>query len=167
MKSDVAVTLLLLNAKIVIPSPLSNTLSLPLLLLCRFEVQPDLLLTMPDPAVEGLWRYMGLPQLQKPPGFSGSVILLSDAHKKAMFEMLPGGATNEVTVEKLFHCTTKNANTEEFHQLCDGKGATISIFQSDTGYVFGGYNPSSWTSAREEQVKSLSLCLLFSYNHFS
>ena len=28
--------------------------------------------------------------------------------------------------------------------MCDNKGPTLSIIQSDTGYLFGGYTPTSW-----------------------
>ncbi|CAF1446238.1 unnamed protein product, partial [Didymodactylos carnosus] len=37
---------------------------------------------------------------------------------------------------------------EDFHRLCDGKGATMTIIQSndDPGYLFGGYTTVSWSS---------------------
>jgi hypothetical protein len=31
-----------------------------------------------------------------------------------------------------------------FHRCCDGKGRTITIVESDQGYIFGGYTPLAW-----------------------
>jgi hypothetical protein len=35
----------------------------------------------------------------------------------------------------------------KFHSLCDGKGATLTVVESTSGYVFGGYNPKSWNTS--------------------
>ena len=36
----------------------------------------------------------------------------------------------------------------KFHELCDNRGATVSIIKSKCGKVFGGYTSASWTSVR-------------------
>ena len=33
----------------------------------------------------------------------------------------------------------------EFHSLCDSKGATLTVVKSTTGFIFGGYTSLSWT----------------------
>jgi len=33
----------------------------------------------------------------------------------------------------------------DFHEKCDGKGPTVTIIKSTTGYVFGGYTDVSWS----------------------
>jgi hypothetical protein len=35
---------------------------------------------------------------------------------------------------------------EDFHRLCDGKGATLTLVRSEAGYVFGGYTSEPWMS---------------------
>ena len=44
---------------------------------------------------------------------------------------------------------------KKFHQLCDNKGATLTIIRSG-GYVFGGFNPNSWQSAAGQPVADLT-----------
>jgi len=34
----------------------------------------------------------------------------------------------------------------QFHSLCNNVGPTVMIVRSSGGYLFGGYNPTSWTS---------------------
>ena len=35
----------------------------------------------------------------------------------------------------------------DFHNKCDGKGATVTVVESTTGHIFGGYNPVAWNSS--------------------
>lgn len=44
----------------------------------------------------------------------------------------------------LYKATRDGFGKEDFHRMCDGKGPTISIIESDKGYQFGGYTPISW-----------------------
>ena len=44
----------------------------------------------------------------------------------------------------LYKATRDGFGAHNFHDLCDGKGATISIIKSDTNKVFGGYTPIKW-----------------------
>ncbi|CAF1460978.1 unnamed protein product [Didymodactylos carnosus] len=47
-----------------------------------------------------------------------------------------------------------------FHQACDGKGPTITVFQSQQGgYLFGGYTSIPWSS--QNAVKADSKAFLF------
>jgi hypothetical protein len=36
--------------------------------------------------------------------------------------------------------------TFKFHELCDDKGPTITIFKSKAARVFGGFTQESWSS---------------------
>ena len=40
--------------------------------------------------------------------------------------------------------TRDGAMAIDFHSRCDNKGATFSLFKSDSGRRFGGYASSSW-----------------------
>lgn len=50
------------------------------------------------------------------------------------------------SLELLYRGSRDGLETAVFHQLCDGKGPTLSIFKSTEGYVFGGFNGASWAS---------------------
>jgi len=102
---------------------------------------------MPDPSLKDLWMFLGLPTTD----FAKSTILLADAHKKAVYDMLPGAETDGAAVEMLHRFSGSDASdssAEEFHKACDGKGATITVIRSTNGYILGGYNPVSWSSVR-------------------
>lgn len=59
----------------------------------------------------------------------------------------------------LYKASDNNWSAEFFHDLCDNKGATITIIQNDYGNIFGGYTSISWTSDR--QYKSDPAAVLF------
>lgn len=48
----------------------------------------------------------------------------------------------------LYRGTRDTFKAPKFHELCDGKGATISIIKSKCGKVFGGYTSTAWSSVR-------------------
>lgn len=46
-------------------------------------------------------------------------------------------------------------SVEEFHNRCDLKGPTIMIIKTDTGHIFGGFNPFDWKNEfRYEETTS-------------
>ena len=51
-----------------------------------------------DPSAKGLWKYLGLEPVVAPAPlvFAESTILLTDDHKKAVFEMLSGAETESL-----------------------------------------------------------------------
>ncbi|KAF2071428.1 hypothetical protein CYY_007252 [Polysphondylium violaceum] len=56
-----------------------------------------------------------------------------DENKKTYFEFL-------------YKASEEDFSTSAFHSSCDGKGATITLIETTTGDVFGGYNSQSWNS---------------------
>ena len=66
----------------------------------------------------------------------------------------PDLITNEVFViwpqikqtELLYRMNRDGCTPEVFHKLCDNRGATMLLVKANNGYVFGGYNPTSWFS---------------------
>lgn len=48
---------------------------------------------------------------------------------------------------RLFFCASEhNFSAKKFHELCDGKGPTITIIRSTSKHLFGGYASISWNS---------------------
>lgn len=46
----------------------------------------------------------------------------------------------------LYRATRDGANASNFHQICNNKGPTLTLFKSDKNNIFGGYTSKSWTS---------------------
>eukprot|EP00347_Sterkiella_histriomuscorum_P015019 403358617 len=94
---------------------------------------------------------------------------LSDQDKKKIFKGLVDQEINKTQLSvlkkskisdystkyyKLLYCGTRDGFTaSKFHEMCDGKGPTISFYLSECGLVFGGYASLSWTSPPEEYGK--------------
>ena len=51
------------------------------------------------------------------------------------------GAKN---LELLYRGSRDGMYSKNFHEKCDDKGATITLFRNDKGNIFGGYLPISW-----------------------
>jgi len=43
--------------------------------------------------------------------------------------------------------TRDGFSADRFHELCDNKGASLTVIKSSDGWLFGGYTSQSWTSA--------------------
>lgn len=48
--------------------------------------------------------------------------------------------------ELLYKISRDGGSTEKFHQLCDNKGPTVTIFYNTDNNVYGGYLSDSWKS---------------------
>lgn len=49
-------------------------------------------------------------------------------------------------ISLLYKASEHNFSTNIFHQLCDNKGATLTVIKSNHGHIFGGYTSKSWSS---------------------
>ena len=49
-------------------------------------------------------------------------------------------------MELLYRGTRDGMSGEAFHNKCNNKGPTISLFKNEKGYIFGGYASIDWTS---------------------
>ena len=118
------------------------------------RVNPDRCVRIPDDYVTDLWRHrLSLPGVVPP--FPGSEILHgSEDLKDALVAMLTGSDDDKMgeEMELLYQCTNDDVSPELFHESCNGKGATITIVRSTNGYIFGGYNPVSWSSSDERGI---------------
>jgi hypothetical protein len=46
----------------------------------------------------------------------------------------------------LWRATRDGFQAAKFHSLCDGKANTLTVINSTTGYIFGGYASLAWSS---------------------
>ena len=56
----------------------------------------------------------------------------------------------------LWRGSTDGFTANAFHKHCDNQGATLTIIKSSNDCIFGGYNPSSWTSRNSWSICSNS-----------
>jgi hypothetical protein len=75
-------------------------------------------------------------------------LILRSEDKEWLLIQLP---EKVVTLTLLFRGSTHGWSPSVFHQLCDKKGPTITIFKSSANRVFGGFTDYSWGSGFGEQ----------------
>ena len=49
-------------------------------------------------------------------------------------------------MELLFRGSRDGMTSKDFHDKCDNKGQTITLYQNQKGNIFGGYTSIPWTS---------------------
>ena len=49
-------------------------------------------------------------------------------------------------MQLLYRGTRDGMSADTFHNRCNNKGPTISLFKNENGYIFGGYASIDWTS---------------------
>jgi hypothetical protein len=78
--------------------------------------------------------------------FGGS--LLSAGHSSQLFRFLSQAKCDSAKKQwKVIYKASKDGfASTTFHQKCDNQGETITVIKASNGYLFGGYNPQSWTS---------------------
>ena len=54
--------------------------------------------------------------------------------------------TGGKNMELLYRGTRDGMTADKFHNKCNSKGPTISLFKNENGYIFGGYASIDWTS---------------------
>ena len=63
------------------------------------------------------------------------------------------------SLELLYRGSRDGMYSKNFHEKCDDKGATITLFRNDKGNIFGGYLPISWKNNGEYQNENR--CFIF------
>ena len=77
-------------------------------------------------------------------------MILSNENKEWLLSHLP---KKVVTLTLLFRGSIHGWHLSKFHQFCDEKGPTITIFKSKANRVFGGFTQESWSSCDGEWKK--------------
>ena len=47
-------------------------------------------------------------------------------------------------LKRIYQASVNTFASAKFHELCDNKGPTLTIIETTTGYIFGGYTSTSW-----------------------
>ena len=63
------------------------------------------------------------------------------------------------SLELLYRGSRDGMFSKNFHEKCDDKGATITLFRNDKGNIFGGYLPISWKNTGGYQNENR--CFIF------
>ena len=73
-------------------------------------------------------------------------ILLNETKREDEFLNKIYEWTGGKNMELLYRGTRDGMSGEAFHNKCNNKGPTISLFKNDYGYIFGGFASIDWTS---------------------
>ena len=57
--------------------------------------------------------------------------------------------SRKIRAELLYRLSENGDNKSTFHELCDNKGPTLTLFQVNDGNIVGIYTPLSWDSTSE------------------
>jgi len=68
-------------------------------------------------------------------------------------------------MELLYKGSEDGFKAENFHQKCDGKGATLTLVSTADGYVFGGFTTRSFQSPEKWERISDGEAFCFSLSH--
>ena len=59
--------------------------------------------------------------------------------------------TGGKNMELLYRGTRDGMSADVFHNKCNNKGPTISLYKNGKGYIFGGYSSIDWTGCNENR----------------
>ena len=63
------------------------------------------------------------------------------------------------SMKLLYRGSRDGTTSQDFHDKCDNKGKTISLYLNDKGNIFGGYSSIPWTKNGGD--KTANDCFLF------
>ena len=69
-----------------------------------------------------------------------------------------------IKFELLFRKSRDGSSATTFHKLCDNKGPTLTLVETNKGYKFGGYTPFSFQSKVGYSPKNDNQTFIFSLN---
>ena len=71
-----------------------------------------------------------------------TIISSMDEDEKIKEWLASVGKTSEPKL--LYRASRDGWDASDFHRMCDGKGATVTVVKSSGGYIFGGYTDVAW-----------------------
>ena len=99
--------------------------------------------------------------------FSNAIIgckLLTLKEDLDFFNLLSTKLQQVRKFDLLFTASDHGYSAKRFHELCDAKGSTLTIIQSNYGNIFGGFASKSWTATNYTQDENAFLFLIRSNN---
>ena len=76
--------------------------------------------------------------------------ILNSEMKKVFFKLCQFDSS--VKFNLLYRATRDGFRAVNFHSKCDNKSATITIVQTDRGFVFGGYTSLTWNDQNNNGI---------------
>ena len=86
-------------------------------------------------------------------------LILEESNRKIEFFNKINEWCKSKKLELLYRGSRDGSTSEAFHNKCDNKGETIRKNKNQSGYIFGGYNPTSWS--KEGNWVQNNDCFLF------
>jgi hypothetical protein len=90
------------------------------------------------------FRLQNLQNMLAKPTFPGTTLLESYQHKEKLNEFY---GKPDQQWELIYKASRDGYEAKYFHAKCNGKGPTMTIFQSTKKFLFGGYTKVPWASA--------------------
>lgn len=90
-----------------------------------------------------LW-FMGMVEIAAQNPELASELLSDPKKQQAVLDMITNTAIKESKL--LYKASRDGFSAQMFHNLCDNRGATITVIKTDNGKVFGAYTDIPWTS---------------------
>jgi hypothetical protein len=72
--------------------------------------------------------------------------ILTDSEHQTLCRFVGEGKVTAPELKLLYRASRDGFDATDFHRLCDGKGPTVTVLQTPSGSVFGGYASASWLS---------------------
>jgi hypothetical protein len=84
---------------------------------------------------------------------------IASTYSEKILSWLPQNSKSSLLL--LFKASRDGFSASKFHQLCDNKGATLTIIKSSNNYLFGGYTPLSWKNSGSYQQDNTNSSFIF------
>ena len=69
-----------------------------------------------------------------------------------------------ISFNLIYRMTRDGTSLNDFHKLCDNKGSTLLLIETDKNYKFGGYTPLDYENSEKYRTKTDESTFLFSLN---
>jgi hypothetical protein len=89
------------------------------------------------------FRLQNLQNMLAKPTFPGATLLESYHHKEKLNEFY---GVPDQQWELIYKASRDGYEAKHFHAKCNGKGPTMTVFQSTGKFLFGGYTKVPWSS---------------------
>eukprot|EP00483_Globobulimina_turgida_P001657 UN01659 len=95
-----------------------------------------------------------------------SDIILREEDKQFLIETLSQKLkTSKFTLNLLYNARTNGFEAATFHNCCDNKGRTITICESHTGNIFGGYTSIPWSTDSQYHADPTAFLFIIKNQH--
>ena len=98
--------------------------------------------------------------------FGNSKTLRTPAHRMMVMKFVRDQYP-QARFERIYDANTHGWKAKNFHQYCDKRGWTLTIVQTTTDFIFGGFTTADWESPPTDICKLDPHSFLFSVNEES